>query len=152
MWLQVKFPLWLKYFLIGFAHIFVSFAAFALPFLFNSQQAPWIFLLLPILFNIAVFIGGTYLLLRIANKHNSHKWLWMVMVGFLFSFAWVFFEGSIGFGIILYVYELVDNLIGSAGGYWMLWFFWWLPVAALLTIVESSTAYYFIKCKQLKSE
>jgi len=96
----MKFPLKLKYFLIGFAHIFVSNIAFALMLNFDG-------IILAGIFMLAILATVTYLLYRIAKANNTNKWIWFVIVGFIISLAWVSFELASRFFVLIRVIDLI---------------------------------------------
>ena len=141
---KIKLPL--IFFLIGFAHIFVSLAAFAISMFATNGM---LFFTMPLIFLLCVFAGMVHLLRFIANKHDSHKWLWMVIVGLLFGFVWMMVEARIDFGINIYIYELLVDWTDEIT-FGMTWGLVWLPATFVLTIAESCIAHSLIKRKQQK--
>ena len=145
---KIKLPLIFS--LIGFAHIFVSFAAFMISVELHR-------FILQAIFMLAVFLGATYLLYHIAKSNDGKKHIWLVTIGFLFSVVWTLLEflivGALGIeipiGIVLPIVSLAP-IATHTSLVLLIWILFWLPVTLIMTILEIVVANILLKRQRRK--
>jgi hypothetical protein len=135
----------LKYFLIGFAHIVVYYAAFAVAAVDDGKGGyggSWLYsliggnsLILVILLYCLAFIIAICLMQYIVKIHGRCKRLWLVMVGGLSVVAWGFADA-----LFLPFFRTIERMSnGCVFGFYPLLFL--LPGIFILTVLECLIIY-----------